>query len=486
MTTRVGSRGGRRRINSYRGVERVLGESVQLDDTSIKRFPARLLARNAAGDPGKEAHLAHLFIDRNRKTLGQFKIEASVDYDGKDVFVVFESGASIGAFGLISPLSGKPEVSVIVRPRFGWAGLGTSLGISGFKVIPEVLPLGLLPKTEREIPPWVLSATVVPRLRAMIQRLSRRFEMVEEVRSAPCGTVDWTTYASKMLPAMKLLEVPCRHPDLVSNTELRAAIHFTLRKQLSSLETQRTAGGVVFELIRMCTELLRAVDDVTPRAPTSRQLESWFKTPLVTTHLLQGLNAIEWTRDETGLGGVTDWRGLPWAMSMEQFYEAWVETIFTQFARRFGGHLRVGRRKETITPIAWERAYLGSQKFLLPDIVIEQDHRTIYVDAKYKKHFDEIRERGWTRLETEIQERHREDLLQVLAYSTLSGAKATAACLVYPCSPDTWVALKGRKQLSYRGSIYAGERKIELLLIAIPMGNRPEELVEHLGAAFAE
>lgn len=231
---------------------------------------------------------------------------------------------------------------------------------------------------------------------------------------------------------------------------------------------------------------MRSVDDVVPRAPSPRQLESWFRTPLATTHFLQGLDAIEWTKDETGLGGVTDWRGLPWAMSMEQFYEAWVETIFGQFARRFGGHLKVGRRKETITPIAWERAYLGSQKFLLPDIVIEQEHRTIYVDAKYKKHFDEIRERGWGGLEVEIQERHREDLLQVLAYSTLSGTKATTACLAYPCSLDTWDALKERGQLSYRGSIYAGARRIELVLAALPMGRKLDELVEHLGAAFAE
>src|SRR5262249_17278201 len=126
----------------------------------------------------------------------------------------------------------------------------------------------------------------------------------------------------------------------------------------------------------MCTELIRSVDDVVPRAPSPRLLENWLRMPLATTHFLQGLNAIEWTRDETGLGGVTDWRGLPWAMSMEQFFEAWVETICGQFARRFGGHLKVGRRRETITPIAWDRAYLGSQKFLLPDIVIEQEDRT--------------------------------------------------------------------------------------------------------------
>ncbi len=59
-------------------------------------------------------------------------------------------------------------------------------------------------------------------------------------------------------------------------------------------------------------------------------------------------------------------------------------TVFSRYIRRFGGLLRTGRKRETITPIAWERPFLGSQKFLLPDLVIEQEDRTIFVDAKYK------------------------------------------------------------------------------------------------------
>jgi chromosome partitioning protein len=34
--------------------------------------------------------------------------------------------------------------------------------------------------------------------------------------------------------------------------------------------------------------------------------------------------------------------------------------------------------------------------------------------------------------------------------------------------------------------IYAGRRKIELVLVAVPMGKKPEEIVEHLGAALTD
>ena len=220
---------------------------------------------------------------QNAKTLGQFSVNARVDFDGNDVFVVFQSGPHIGAFPLISPVTGKPEITLVVRPRFGWTGLGRVLGTSGFKVIPQVLSLPLLPKTEREIPDWILSATVLPRLKALLAQLSRRFEIIEDVRSAPHGQVNWANYVTEKLPAMKFLEVPCRHPDLRNDRELTAAIHYVLRKQLASLESQRHAGTVVVELLQICVALLRLVQDVLPMRPTRKQLDGWFRMPFATS-----------------------------------------------------------------------------------------------------------------------------------------------------------------------------------------------------------
>lgn len=475
----------RRSISPLGRVEPTRTEAILLSDTSLTRIEASLISRSSQGDPSREARLAHHFIQQNAQTLVRFGIEARVDFDGHRVFVVFHSGSKIGAFPLISPISGRAEVTLIVRPRFGWSGLGRSLGTSGFKIIPQILSLPLLPKTEREIPDWVLSSTILPRLKAMLSQLSRRFEIVEDIRTAPRGRVDWGRYATEKLPSMKFLDVPCCYPDLRSNRELFAAIHYVLRKQLASLESQRHSGMVVVELIHICTTLLRLVDGVSPMRPTRKQLESWFRAPFASQLFFDGLNAITWSTEETGLGGMTDWRGLPWMMSMEEFYEAWVETVFQRFTRRYGGVLRVGRRRETITPIAWERPFLGSQKHLMPDLVIDQEGRKIFIDAKYKDHWEALQHHRWMDLEDEFRERHRNDLLQVLAYSTLSASEATTACLAYPCTTDTWVSLKERGILSHRASIYAGKRTVDLVMVALPMGEKIDEIVPQLGSALA-
>jgi hypothetical protein len=475
---------GQRSRSPLTRLERSRSEAILLDDTSLTRVDASSISRSNQVEPSREAKLAHHFIAQNTQTFAQFGIEARVDFDGYRVHIVFQSGSQIGAFPLISPVSGKAEITLIVRPRFGWPGLGRSLGASGFKIIPQILALPLLPKTEREIPDWILSATILPRLKAMLDHLSRRFEIVESTRTAPRGRVNWGRYVIEKLPSMKFLDVPCSYPDLRSNRELFAAIHYVLRKQLASLESQRYSGMVVVELMQICMTLLRLVDDVSPVPPTRKQLDSWFRAPLASKSFFDGLNAITWSTEETGLGGMTDWRGLPWVLSMEQFYEAWVETVFQQFTKRYGGVLRVGRRRETVTPIAWERPFLGSQKYLLPDLIVEQEGRTIFVDAKYKDHLEALQHKSWTSLEDEIRERHRDDLLQVLAYSTVSDSKVTTACLTYPCTLETWVSLKERSMLAHKASIYAGSRKIDLVMLAVPIGQNISELIPPIAAAL--
>jgi 5-methylcytosine-specific restriction endonuclease McrBC regulatory subunit McrC len=70
-------------------------------------------------------------------------------------------------------------------------------------------------------------------------------------------------------------------------------------------------------------------------------------------------------------------------MSIEQFFEAWVETLISQVVHQIGGNLRSGRKRETVVPLNSDPPYLGSQKSLIPDLIIERGDTTVIVDAKY-------------------------------------------------------------------------------------------------------
>jgi 5-methylcytosine-specific restriction endonuclease McrBC regulatory subunit McrC len=189
-----------------------------------------------------------------------------------------------------------------------------------------------------------------------------------------------------------------------------------------------------------------------------------------TDFFLEGLQAINWTVEDRGLAGISDLEGIPWTMPMEQFFEAWVETVMRCVSRQLGGAIKAGRRRETVSPLAWDPPYLGSQRSLVPDIILEIDGTSFIADAKYKRHWEEFQQRDWAAQSASLREQHRTDLLQVLAYSNLAATANIVCCLVYPCSQETWESLKGRRRLFHQAELPNRGRSIQVWLTAVPMG----------------
>lgn len=459
----------------------------EMEDNSRHKIPAATFIKgNAPRSPeGMAARLAHQFLRQNQGILRDFGIEGRVNYDGSSVDVHFQTGGHVGAIPLLSPTSGRSDYGLVIKPRFGWQGIGPMLGAMGWKILPTPLRLPLLPRSDRKIPPWVLSTTILLRIERLLKQLDRRFEYTQADLTAPRGQVNWPHYAEVKLSRGNFLSVPCRFPDLRDDRQLKGAIHFTLRKQLASLQSQRTAGVVVLQLLRLCQGLLEKVRDTPAIQPSQNTLNSWLRGSISTEVFKEGIQAVEWTVDEKGLAGLGDLQGLPWVLPMDIFFEAWVETIAGHLAKKTGGILRSGRQRQTVTPLSWTPPYLGSQRYLLPDVILEREHETIIFDAKYKNHWEEINRDGWFGIDKELQERHRNDLLQVLAYSTVSESKRVVCCLAYPCRAQTWHSLVNRQRPYHKASVRAGTRRVDLILTAVPMGVDPEEIYPVVNGAIS-
>ena len=214
--------------------------------------------------------------------------------------------------------------------------------------------------------------------------------------------------------------------------------------------------------------------------PRDAMMRRWVRGPLKSDVFRHGLEAIEWTVDERGLAGLGDLSGIPWRMSMAEFFESWVESIAREVVTQIGGKVRVARQSETTTPIRWDPPYLGSQNSLKPDVVIDQRDRTIVLDAKYKAHWEEIDQRGWRNVRDDLRSRHRKDLLQALAYGNLPSTNDVTVCLLYPCRPETWASLKERGRTAHVADISSGQRQLSLVLGAVPMAERVTDVAEHV------
>jgi hypothetical protein len=223
-------------------------------------------------------------------------------------------------------------------------------------------------------------------------------------------------------------------------------------------------------------QILRRVQAVPVYVPSSTTLAVWLQRPMRTDQFVGGLQAIEWTIEERGLAGASDLEGIPWIMPMDQFFEAWVETIFRVVSQRTGGNMRIGRKRETTHPINWEPPYVSSQKALIPDLWLEWDSITMIVDAKYKRHWEEMQQHSWANLEEQLREQHRNDLLQVLAYANLARTPRVIACLAYPCTPQNWSSLSERGRLVHKAELTVGSRSLYLWLTAFPMATAIERI----------
>lgn len=443
---------------------------LELNDSSEKDYPAAGFFGCRARDPESQAaRLGEQFVRQNRAIFAAMDVSAACHYDGVRVRLVLKSGAAVGAAPLASPTSARPDFGLVVQPRFHWKGIGLMLGEMGWRVVPSPLKLPLMRRSERRIPPWVLWAMILARLEVLLRSLSPRFELVQSVRSAPRGAILWPEYATRKLPSGRALDLPCEYPELSADRTLMGSIRFALEKQLSALQGQAAMGAAVSGLIGRCNALLDLVQGVAPIRPAPFAFRTWLQRPMRASAFIEGVEAIQWTADDRGLAGVSDLEGLPWRMDMDAFFEAYVETVGARLARRLGGTLRVGRLRQTLHSISWDGPRAVSQASLVPDIWLEWPGVTLIIDAKYKRHWEELRQIGWRSIGPEGRGRHRADILQMLAYANLPQTQRVIACLIYPCGAEAWHTSRPADELVQRASVGGAKREVELWLAAAPM-----------------
>ena len=459
---------------------RVLTGTRSVPDSSERFIPVRdwLGGAESKADLAVERRAEQL-VAMNEGLLRDLGVTAMPVRRAGEPGLLVRTTTRVGAVPLLSPLSARADFGLVVEPRFAWSSAGDMLAGTGFRIVPELLPLPDLPQSERRVPPWVLSSVILLRLKVLLDSLQRRFAFTTADMAAPKGQVDWTRYASVRFAHGRPLDVPCRFPDLRDDEELRSAIHWVVRRHRDALLGQASSGLVVRHLLALCDTLLARLAGAPPRMPQARTRRSWAMQPLSPRVFREGLQAIDWTVEERGLAGLSELSGLAWRMDMEAFFEAWIEAIAERVARRLGARLRVGRTEQTRVPLDWTPPSGGSQRSLLPDVVIDREDVVVVVDAKYKRHAAEIERVGWHNASSDLKEQHRNDVLQALAYSTLFDAPRVVACLAYPVGPTDWERLEGRRRTMARARVRSGSRSVELALVAVSLSG---DIAEASGA----
>src|SRR5690349_1483590 len=90
---------------------------------------------------------AEALLGANRGLLRDFRIDASVARRAGQPGVLLRTSTRVGALPLLSPVTGRPDFGLVIEPRFTWSSAGEMLSGTGFRVVPELLPLPDLPQS---------------------------------------------------------------------------------------------------------------------------------------------------------------------------------------------------------------------------------------------------------------------------------------------------------------------------------------------------
>ena len=436
-----------------------------------------------------DAH-ARSFVLANKPQLTALDIRAELHADETGVKMRLHPGGTIGAVPLRRPDSQAITGGIVVRPRYGWNGIGATLEELGWKAAPQLLGMPLVPGSAREVPPWVLAGPVIERLEALLQEISRGFHIRNEVLQTPRGQIQWGRYVTEQAAHGAFHQLPCRFPDLGPDEVLRGFIRWGLERVYRQLGPWTASDVVARRLAERADQLLHGLRGVKPVVPHAKALEQLRRSlGLASLALERGLQALGWVVDERGLAGASETDGIAWAMPMHELFEIWVAHLVSASAKRIGGLVRVGHEGQTTLPIRWERKGVRSLASLVPDVVLRRGDTAIVFDAKYKGQLEQLDDDAWREVADRRREEHRHDVHQVLAYSTLFDARVTHAVLVYPVRLSTWRRLAATDRIVSSGVITGGGRTVTLSLLAIPPspveGESPTTLLDGLDKLLA-
>lgn len=414
---------------------------------------------------------AESFLRFNEATLRELDVVANLVASHPEPAVELLPGARAGAVPLRSAQTGSVVAGFVVRPRFGWAGVGNLLSETGWAGSPTFLDLPLVPGSARQVPPWVLAGPVLFRLQAMLARVVPGYAVREEVRQRPRGAVLWSQYVSRSLVRGGWHRLPCRFPDLSVDPLLRGHVRWALERVRSELTRVGSTEPIAASLVHLASRLLDDLADAVPSKPRSAEIQRLMSArTLMDGVLRQGLQALGWVVDERGLGGGAEMDGLAWQLPLEDLWERYVEAKIREEVAREGGEVTVGRLRQTVFPLQWSSNTLRSLTHLVPDIVVRRGRAVRVVDAKYKAHFAELDQHAWARLTDEVRGAHRADIHQVLAYASLYDAEEVTATLVYPLRQETWEQLRASGRDRAQAALFHGRRSLRLEMRGLPFG----------------
>ena len=380
-------------LQTYAFAFSVLNEAWQVD----KRYPETAISR---------------FLSLNKESFSFLDVDAYGEYDASGEFILkLTTSKYIGCIPLLSPKTGLPTGNLIITGRFG-EDVSELLSIIGEYVEPEFHDRITLSKGSFVKPPLYFECqNYIDHYIEAKKYKWRKFDNVERIQSIPTHSTRWDKYALKSYDPKNTFRYPNSCNILTKNHKEWEELNYVLDLCIKEVLSSRTPVRSRMAYMSRITGLQNTYDKRS--LPIVSEIKTHMSDPIVIKSLKVIANRV--LHNDTSANKA-------WRLDFAQFFERYVQFLMKEVARAKGARIECNPHY----PVYGNKPAWALQR-LEPDIIIDKSEIQYIIDAKYKAHIYQINGDG-----EKFKESFREDLHQVLAYSSFGGRRQKNVMLVYP------------------------------------------------------
>lgn len=395
-----------------------LSESAELNNKEIyeKLFDKKVDKRYLDS-------MVQKFIMLNKRMLDFLGIEVLLKGAERNLSLHFKTSNKIGAIPIRMPYDGIAHKDFQVFPRFdrekeALAELTRLLSVLEYSITPEYFEGELLTIPLQLRPPLYYEAVKYVELFEKVYKYSWvKFKVVDVEHNYPKSNTSWEKYTFRASDPRKALQFPSRDNIFSKNHKQWQELKYVFDLAKDIIINATVPASIRFKYQDRIMSIQRKVASINSCETNSLLVHA--SDPIYIKGIKAQANVLL-QKDSTGC--------MAWRMDMAELFERYIQHIVAKSIEGLSGTMIPNGKifgKGNIPH--W------GLKYLEPDIMIKFSNSIYMADAKYKAHFYA---RG---INSEVlNEVHRADLHQLLAYCAFEPQENKTGILFYPAETSSF------------------------------------------------
>lgn len=389
------------------------------------------------------------FVSRNKEALDFLEINASCYLDSnRTPRLTLSTSKYVGCIPIVSPENGQLVGNIYVGGRFN-EDISELLSVIGDFIPPEFnehMELGgnfIQPPLYFECQHYIDEYTEAKRYKW------RKFDSEEKKQHFPSASTRWNKYAVESSDPYKVLHFPNKCNVLTREHAEWYELNYVLELSINEIMSNRTPLRSRQAYFQKINTLRNSYDKQQLKSVKSVRIH--MSDPFVIKKLKATANRVLNNQNSSNFA---------WRIDFAEFFERYVQYLIADVARSKGARLTQNPKFNVSgNKPDWALSYLE------PDIVVDRGDVQYIIDAKYKAHMYNLRNHS-----SELKDVFRQDLHQVLAYSSFGKSVQKNVMLIYPSS------IFISKHLSITSGLSGASSNV--FLVGIPMKKSEMESVK--------